>query len=85
MQASEWALDRMKEAFDLVAQDEARKVSVVQENMFKSSGCLRRIIGPVGGQYLCPDCSSFPLEDYVWWVSGEKTYKLVVRNLWRKV
>ena len=37
MRASEWAFDRMKEAFDLVAQDEARKVSVVQEIMFKST------------------------------------------------
>ena len=25
MKASEWAFDRIKEAFDLVAQDEARK------------------------------------------------------------
>ena len=78
MKASEWAFVRIKEAFDLVAQDEARKVSVVQEIMFKSTDYLRRIIAPVGGQggvtmsYLCPNCNSFPLEDYVWWVSGEK-------------
>ena len=26
---------------------------------------------------LCPHCDSFPLEDYVWWVSGRK-----VRNNW---
>ena len=25
--------------------------------------------------YLCPHCNSFPLEDYVWWVSGGKTAK----------
>ena len=38
MKASEWAFDRIKEAFDLVAQDEARKVvSIVQETMFKST------------------------------------------------
>ena len=24
--------------------------------------------------YLCPHCSSFPMEDYVWWVSGEKKH-----------
>ena len=24
---------------------------------------------------MCPNCNSFPLEDYVWWVSGEKTTK----------
>ena len=47
MKASEWAFDRIKEAFDLVAQDEARKVSVVQEMMFKSTDYLRRIIAPV--------------------------------------
>ena len=22
--------------------------------------------------YLCPNCNSFPLEDYIWWVSGRK-------------
>ena len=79
MNASEWAFDRIKEAFDLVAQDEARKVSVVQEIMLRSTDYLRRIIAPVGGQggvtmsYLCPNCNSFPQEDYVWWVSGRKT------------
>ena len=37
--------------------------------MFKSTGYLRRIIAPVGGQggvtmsYLCPTCNSFPLEE----------------------
>ena len=24
--------------------------------------------------YLCPNCKSFPLEDYVWWVSGRKRH-----------
>ena len=76
MKASEWAFDRIKEAFDVVAQDEARKMTIVQEIMFKSTDHLRRIIAPFGGQgavamsYLCPTCNSFPLEDYVWWVSG---------------
>ena len=80
MKASEWAFDRIKEAFDLVAQDEARKVSVVQEIMFKSIDYLWRIIAPVGGQggvttsYLCPNCNRFPLEDYVWWVSVGKKH-----------
>ena len=54
---------------------------IVQEIMLKSTDHLRRIIAPVGGQggvtmsYLCPNCNSFPLEDYVWWVSGRKTTK----------
>ena len=25
--------------------------------------------------HLCPHCNSFPLEDYVWWVSGRKSTK----------
>ena len=78
MTASEWAFDRIKEAFELVAQDEAEKMSIVQEIMIRSTDFLRRIIAPVGGQggvtmsYLCPNCNRFPLEDYVWWVSGRK-------------
>ena len=79
-----------KEAFDLVAKNEAEKMSIVQESTLKSTDYLRRIIAPVGGQggvtmsYLCPNCNSFSLEDYVWWFFG-KTYKLLVRNLWREV
>ena len=78
MKASEWAFDRIKEAFDLVAHDEARKVSVAQEMMFKSTDYFRRIIAPAGRQggvttsYFCRNCNSFPLEDHVWWVSGGK-------------
>ena len=76
MKASEWVFDRIKEAFELVAQDEAEKVSIVHEIMLRSTDYLWRIIAPVGGQggvtmsYLCPHCNSFPLEDYIWWVSG---------------
>ena len=81
MKALEWAFDRIKEASEFVAQDEAEKMSVVQEIMLRSTDCLRRIIAPVGGQggvtmsYLCPHCSSFPLEDCVWWLSGGKSTK----------
>ena len=25
--------------------------------------------------YLCPNCNSFPLEDYIWWVSGRQGRK----------
>ena len=78
MKATEWAFERIREAFELVAQDEARKVSIAQEIMFKSTDYLRRIIAPDGGQggvtmsYLCPYCNSFFLEYYIWWVSGRK-------------
>ena len=91
MKATEWAFERVKEAFELVAQDEARKVSIVQEIMFKSTDTLRRIIAPVGGQggvpmsYLCPHCNSFPLEGYILVGLWGKTYKLVVCDLWRKI
>ena len=91
MKASEWAFDRIKEAFEQVAQDEAEKVSVVQEIMLSSTDYLRRVIAPVGGRegvtmsYLCLHCNSFLLEDYMWWVSGEKTYEMVVLNLSREV
>ena len=76
MEASEWAFDRIKEAFELEAQDEAETMSTAQGIMLRSTDCLRRIIAPVGGQggvtmpYLFPNCNIFPLEDYVWWVSG---------------
>ena len=72
VKASEWAFDRIKEAFEQVAQDEAEKVSIVQEIMTRSTDYLRRIIAPVGGQggvtmsCLCSHCNSFFL-----------------RNLWR--
>ena len=75
VKVTEWAFDRMKEAFEQVAKDEARKLSIVQEIMIRSTD-LRRIIiareskGGVTMSYLCPHCNSFPLEDYVWWVSG---------------
>ena len=59
--------------------------------MLTSTDYLRRVIAPTGVQgrvtmsYLCPHCHSFPMEDYVWWVSGEKkAFKLVARDLWRK-
>ena len=74
--AAEWAFDRVQEAFENVAQDEARKLSTIQEIMIISTDYLRRIIAPAGGQgvvtmsYLCPHCNSFPIEDHVWWVSG---------------
>ena len=81
MKASEWAFDRIKEAFDLVAKDEAENMSIVQEIMLRSTDYLRRIVAPVGGQggvtmsYLCPHCNSFTREDYVREVSGRKSTK----------
>ena len=90
MKTSEWACDRTKEASDLVAQDEARKVSIVEEIMLRSTDYLRRIIASVGGQggvtmsYLCPHRNSFSarLRLVGLWVKG---HKVVLRNLWREV
>ena len=48
MQSSEWAFDRIKEAFEKVAKDEATKVNTVQEIMKRSTDYLRRIIAPAG-------------------------------------
>ena len=50
VKATEWAFDRIKEAFGKVSQDEARKMSIVQEIMIGSTDYLRRIIVPVGGR-----------------------------------
>ena len=90
MKTSEWAFDKIKEAFDLVAQDEARKVSIVQEVMFKSTDYLRRLIAPVEGQGRCHNVLPMPALQQspsgrlrlvgLW----EKTYKVVLRNVWRK-
>ena len=48
VKATEWAIDKVKEAFEKVARDEAR--STVQEIMIKSTDYSRRIIAPVGRQ-----------------------------------
>ena len=55
--------------------EEVGRLGIVQEILRKSTDFLRRIIAPVGGMggvtlsYICPHCNSFPLEDYIWWVS----------------
>ena len=78
VKATEWAFDRIEEAFEQVVQDEARKMDIVQEIVIRSTDYLRRIIAPVREQggvtmsYLCRHCNSFPLEDYIRWVSGEE-------------
>ena len=48
VKVTEWAFDRIKEAFEKVAKDEARKQSTVQEIITRSTDCLRRIIAPAG-------------------------------------
>ena len=91
VKATERAFDRMKEAVEKVAKDEARKLSTVQEIMIRSTDYLRRIIAPAGAQggvimsYLCPHCNSFPMEDNIWWVSvGKSTQIGGVRSVEKK-
>ena len=80
VEATDWAFDRIQEAFENAAKDETRKLGTVQEVMLRSTDYLRRIIALAGGQggvtmsYLCPHCNSFPMEDYVWWVSAGKKH-----------
>ena len=92
VKATECAFDRIREAFEKVAQDEASKLSTVLDIMLRSTNNLRRTHHRASGRrqggvtmsYLCPHCNSFPMEDYVWWVSGRKKHrKRVVRDLWR--
>ena len=92
MKASEWAFDRIKEAFELIAQDETEKMSIVPEIMLRSTDYLRRNIAPVGGEggvtvsYLCPNCKKFPSGRLrVVGLCWKEAHKVVVRNLWRKV
>ena len=50
VKVSEWAFDRrIKEAFEKVGKDEAKKLSTVQDIMMRSTDYLRRIIAPAGG------------------------------------
>ena len=65
----ELAFDRIKEAFEKVAKDEARMLSTVQ---ITSDGSSRQWQGGVTMSCLCPHCDSFPMEDHVWWSLGEK-------------
>ena len=57
---------------------EVVELEIVQEIMKRDTESVRRIIGAAVGKggvtvsYLCPHWDSFPLENYVWWVSGRK-------------
>ena len=50
VQVSERVFDRIKEAFEKVAKDEAIKLSAVQEIMTRSADYMRRIVAPAGGK-----------------------------------
>ena len=93
VKATEWAFDRVKQAFEQVAQDEARKMSIAQEIMIRSTDYVRRITAPVGGQggvtmsCLCPHCNSFFLGKTTFGgLKGKKeAHDLVVCDMWREI
>ena len=47
--ATEWASERIREALEKVAKDEAGRLSIVQRIMLRSTDYLPRIIAPAGG------------------------------------
>ena len=47
--SSEWTLERMREAYEKVTNDEIGRLGIVQEILRKSTAFLRRVIAPVGG------------------------------------
>ena len=49
IQATEWTLERIREAYDKVANDEIGRLGTVQKNQRKSTDFLRRVIAPVDG------------------------------------
>ena len=86
-----WAFDRIEEAFEKVAKDEARKLSTVQEIITRNTDYLRRIIAPLEDkeESQCPTCARIVTVSR-WKTTfggsqGEKAYNLVVCDLWRKI
>ena len=67
MKVTEWSFDRIKEAFEQVAKDEDRKLSIVQEIMIRSAESLRthhRASGGARRRYdviLVPALKQFPV------------------------
>ena len=90
MKASVWAFDRIKEAFELVAQDEAEQMSIVQEIMLRSglpaaNHCASRRTRRCHNVVLVPDLQQFPFGGLRLVGLWRKIHKVVLRNLWRKV
>ena len=89
MKASEWAFDRIEEAFELVAQEEAEKMSIVQEIVLRKHGisavnhCARRRTRRSHNVVLVPALQQFPFGRLRLVGLWRKIHKVVVRNLWR--
>ena len=74
VRATEWAFERMREACEKVAKDEAGRLGIAQGIVLKSTDFLRRIIAPAGEpegvtmSYLRPNCNS---PTCCWWQTGD--------------
>ena len=80
MKVTEWAFDRIKEAFEQMAKDEARMLSIVQEIMIRSTGYLQRIIAPAGRSKEALRCHTCA---HIVTVSRWKTsFGGLLRNFW---
>ena len=68
----DWTFERNREAYEKVAMDDIGRLSIAQEPQRKRTDFLRRIIADERSHFvvclLAPQL--FPLDDYVWWVSG---------------
>ena len=92
LKATERAFDRIEEAFEKVAKDEARKLSTVQEIMYKK---YRLPAAHHRASWRTRRSHNVPLVPRIVTVSrwkttfggsqGEKAYNLVVCDLWRKI
>ena len=92
MGATEWAFERIREAFEKEAKHEAGRLYIVQGFMLKSTDFLRRIIAPAGEQGGCYSVVSVPKlqqvssgELHVLGFSWKEAVQLVVRYLWRQI
>ena len=85
MRASEWAFDRIKEAFDLVAKDEVEKMSIVQEITLTSTAnpCDRQRTRRCHNVLLVPELQQFlPGRLRSVGLCWEEVHQLVVCELW---
>ena len=88
MKATEWVFDRIKESFEVVA----KKLSTVQEIMTTSTDSLAAHYRASRGArrrydvILMPALQQCPVGRLRWvGLRGEKVFKLVVCDLWRKI
>ena len=92
VKATDWAFDRIREAFEQLAQDEAAQLSIVQELMIRKHGLLathHRVSGWARRRYdviLVPALQQFPFGRLnLVGIRERRAHQLVVRELWREI